>query len=430
MESPASRVSTNAKNKMAPLSKAMYFIDPWILLTSGILILIGLLMVTSASYPNALQNNQSGYYYLIRQILYVTIGLISGLFLFSTSPDKIEKASTYIITIVMILLILVIIPGIGREVNGAMRWLPLGLINVQPAELAKISAIIYVAGYLKRHYQYIGNSIYVLISPLIILSIGGVLLLLQPDFGSTAIILMVSLTMLFMGGVSLIRFGIFVILSLTIMASLVLTSAYRVARLVAFSDPWADPLNKGFQLIQSLIAVGRGEIYGQGIGASIQKLGYLPEAHTDFIFAVYAEETGIIGVIFLVFLFLTFFWRCLYIGYRAYKNQFLFPAYYAYGIGLWFIFQSLINMAVVMGALPTKGLTLPLVSYGGSSIIVMIAAIGFLFRIEIDTRQMNPIPLPIEIIVNSDEVKAKPALRPNRRTPKGWLRWIYWLKRS
>ncbi len=430
MESPTARVLTPPKKVMTLPLKETYFIDPWILLTSGLLILIGLLMVTSASYPNALQHSQNGYYYLIRQVLYVIIGLIAALFLFSTHPDKVEKASTYIITIVMILLILVIIPGIGREVNGAMRWLPFGFINVQPAELAKMSAIIYVAGYLKRHYQYIGNSFYVLISPLIILSIGGVLLLLQPDFGSTAIILMVSLTMLFMGGVSLIRFSIFVVLSLSIMASLIMTSAYRVARLVAFSNPWADPLNKGFQLVQSLIAVGRGEVYGQGIGASIQKLGYLPEAHTDFIFAVYAEETGIIGVIFLIILFLTFFWRCLYIGYRAYKNQFLFSAYYSYGIGLWFIFQSLINMAVVMGALPTKGLTLPLVSYGGSSIIVMIAAIGFLLRVEIDTRQMNTNPLPIETALNSDDKKTKPAPRPNRRAPKGWLRWIYWSKKN
>lgn len=289
-----------------------------------------------------------------------------------------------------IFLILVLIPGVGREVNGAMRWIPVAGVNIQPSEFAKLMAFIYIAGFLQRHNDKIKSEMLYLITPLCVLGILGVLLLLEPDFGSTAVLMGVGLGMIFIAGVSAWRFSIMIMMTLLMMVILLYSAPYRVARLKTFLDPWQYQFGEGFQLINSLMAIGRGELTGMGIGESIQKLGYLPEAHTDFIFAVYAEETGLLGVGFLIFLFLMFITRTFVIGKRAESCGMKFGAYLSYGIGLWVVGQAFINLAVAMGRLPTKGLTLPLLSYGGSSMITILIAIGILFRIDVDSKhQVN-----------------------------------------
>lgn len=367
--------------------------DAWLLSVVAVLLMIGVLMVTSASSFTAEKYGVSIYHYSIRQMIYIAIGAIGGIFAFMISMKGWYEISGKLYWAAFIILILVLIPGVGREINGAMRWIPLGIINFQPSELGKLFAFIYIAGFLARHNDKIRHEMLYLITPLFALGVLGVFLLLEPDFGSTAVLMGVGLAMIFIAGVSAWRFSIMIILTLMMMLGLVYSAPYRVARLKTFLDPWQYQFGEGFQLINSLMAIGRGELQGVGIGESIQKLGYLPEAHTDFIFAVYAEETGLLGVTFLIFLLLVLISRAFMIGKRAEFCQMKFGAYLSYGIGLWIVGQAFINLAVAMGRLPTKGLTLPLLSYGGSSMITVLIAMGILFRIDIDSkhelRKMN-----------------------------------------
>lgn len=361
--------------------------DAWLLSAVAVLLMIGVLMVTSASSFTAEKYGVSIYHYSIRQIIYIAIGATGGLCAFMISMKGWYEISGKLYWAAFTILILVLIPGVGREINGAMRWIPLGVINFQPSELAKLFAFIYIAGFLARHNEKIRHEMLYLITPLSALGLLGVFLLLEPDFGSTAVLMGVGLAMIFIAGVSAWRFSIMIIMTMMGMVTLVLVAPYRVARLKTFLDPWQYQFGEGFQLINSLMAIGRGELQGVGIGESIQKLGYLPEAHTDFIFAVYAEETGLLGVTFLIFLFLVLISRAFIIGKRAeFCENMKFGAYLSYGIGLWIVGQAFINLAVAMGRLPTKGLTLPLLSYGGSSVITILIAIGILFRIDIDSK--------------------------------------------
>ena len=289
------------------------------------------------------------------------------------------------------LLILVLIPGIGKEVNGSIRWIGAGPINIQVSEIAKLFALIYVAGYLKRHGGELRmadfhTSAMALARPIGVLAVLAVLLLLEPDFGSVVVLMAAALGMVFLAGVNLWQFGALQVGTLAVMAMLILSSPYRQDRVLSFLEPWKDPFGKGYQLAQSLIAIGRGELFGVGLGESVQKLFYLPEAHTDFLFAVLAEELGLVGILLVITLFMTLVWRAFKIGRRAERLNMNFSAYLAYGIGLWFGIQALFNMGVNMGALPTKGLTLPLMSYGGSSVVVMCVALALLLRIDVETR--------------------------------------------
>ncbi len=367
-------------------SPAKVHLDAWLLSVVAVLLMIGVLMVTSASSFTTEKYDVGIYHYSIRQMIYIAIGIIGGTLAFMISMKGWYEISGKLYWAALLILILVLIPGIGREINGAMRWIPLGIINFQPSELAKLFAFIYIAGFLARHNEEIRHKMLFLLTPLFALGILGVCLLLEPDFGSTAVLMGVGLAMIFIAGVSAWRFSIMIIVTMAGMIGLVLAAPYRVARLKTFLDPWEYQFGEGFQLINSLMAIGRGELMGTGIGESIQKLGYLPEAHTDFIFAVYAEETGFFGVAFLVFLFLMLISRAFMIGKRAEFCQMKFGAYLSYGIGLWIVGQAFINLAVAMGRLPTKGLTLPLLSYGGSSMITVLIAIGILFRIDIDSK--------------------------------------------
>ncbi|GAA5098616.1 putative lipid II flippase FtsW [Wohlfahrtiimonas larvae] len=363
-------------------------LDAWLLSVVSVLLMIGILMVTSASSFTAEKYGVGIYHYSIRQMIYIAMGTLFGLFAFNLSLKAwYEISGKVLYWLAALMLILVLIPGIGREINGAMRWIPLGIINFQPSEMAKLFAFIYIAGFLSRHNDKIKHEMLYLITPLSALGILGVFLLLEPDFGSTAVLMGVGMAMIFIAGVSAWRFSIMILLTAVGMVSLVVLAPYRVARLKTFLDPWEYQFGEGFQLINSLMAIGRGELMGTGIGESIQKLGYLPEAHTDFIFAVYAEETGLLGVTFLIFLFLVLISRAFMIGKRAeFCGNMRFGAYLSYGIGLWIVGQAFINLAVAMGRLPTKGLTLPLLSYGGSSMITFLIAIGILFRIDIDSK--------------------------------------------
>lgn len=364
-------------------------LDPWLLVVVVILLSISMLMVTSSSVYIARTYNVGTFYYTIRQGLYIAVGGFLGFFAFKVSLEQWYRLTPLLIVFTFIGLILVLIPGVGREINGAMRWISLGVFNVQPAEMAKVICIIYIASYLHRHYETLKTSTTTLIVPLFVLGAFGFFLLLEPDFGSTVIIFAVGLAMIFIAGVSFWRFSLMLMLVLGVMAMALYSSPYRKARLAIFLDPWQDMYNQGYQLINSLIAIGRGKLGGVGIGESVQKLGYLPESHTDFIFSIYAEELGFFGVAILIGLYLLFLLRAYHIGRRAEFLQLRFAAYIAYGVGILISLQAFTHMGVTMGFLPTKGLTLPLISYGGSSIIMMLIAVSILFRIDIDSQYLQ-----------------------------------------
>lgn len=371
------------------LQKRKLRMDPWLLVTSALFLLIGFLMVTTASGYIAEYYGLSPYHYGLRQLLYIGVGGFLAYCAYKVDLETWYRITPIVMMVTILTLILVLIPGIGREVNGAFRWIPILVFNFQPAELAKFAALIYIASYLRRKKDVIGSKIGALIVPLFVMGFLGVLLLLEPDFGSTAIIFVIGLGLLFIAGVCLWRFAIVLVPTLLAMVVILYTSPYRRARLSGFLSPWEDAYNQGYQLVNSLIAIGRGKLSGVGIGESMSKLGYLPEAHTDFIFAIYAEEFGFFGVILLVCLYMTFMFQTFSLGRRAERlerpgnlGRFTFSAYVSYGMGLWIATQALIHMGVASGILPTKGLTLPLMSYGGSSIVTMMMALGLLFKID------------------------------------------------
>jgi cell division protein FtsW len=282
---------------------------------------------------------------------------------------------------------LVLIPGVGREVNGSLRWIQVGPVSVQASELAKPSVIIYLAGYLVRHGQQVREMFVGFIKPIGWLTIIAGLLLLEPDYGAAAVLFATCLGMLFLAGVSLPRFLSWGLVALGALATLAMLAPYRLARLMTFVNPWADPYDSGFQLTQALIAFGRGEWFGVGLGASIQKMFYLPEVHTDFVFAIIAEELGLAGTLVVIALFSFLIWRAFHIGGRALRNGHAFAAYLAYGVGLLIGLQAYINIGVNMGVLPTKGLTLPLISYGSNSVMMVCFCIGLLLRVAYEGKQ-------------------------------------------
>ena len=370
---------------------ALPFPDPWILIAGLLLLALGLLMVTSASMPMADRQTGQPFYFLIRQGAFVLIGLLAAGLVFQVPLTRWRRLGPMLLVAAMGLLVLVLIPGIGKEVNGSMRWIGFGPINIQVSELAKLFTLIYVASYLKRHgaelqNTHFGTSALALLRPMAVLAVLAVLLLLEPDFGSVVVLMATAMGMVFLAGVNLWQFGVLLTGTTVTMAVLILSSPYRRERLFSFIDPWKDAFGSGFQLTQSLIAIGRGEWFGVGLGESVQKLFYLPEAYTDFLFAVLAEELGLAGILLIVALFMVLVWRAFHIGQRAERVGMKFSAWLAYGVGLWFGIQSLFNMGVNMGALPTKGLTLPLMSYGGSSLVVMCMALALLLRIDVETR--------------------------------------------
>ena len=376
--------STEVTNKKESLDIQF---DLKLVFTAIIILCIGLVMIESASITTADRALNEPFFYLKRQLLSTLLGLSA---LFAVTRVRLvywEKSGMLLLGVSMILLVLVLIPGIGKTVNGSTRWIPLGIFNLQVSELVKLFLLIYTAGYLVRHGNEVRQSIWGFVKPMFLVSIACMLLLLEPDFGATVVIMLTVMGMMYLGGVRFSQFFGLIISFTAAAAIIVVTSPYRMQRLTAFVNPWADPFDSGFQLTQSLIAIGRGSWSGTGIGGSVQKLFYLPEAHTDFIFAVYAEETGFIGVCILLALFMYLIMRAFVNGRDAEKLGNNFSAFTAYGIGIWLGLQIFINIGVNMGMLPTKGLTLPLMSYGGSSLIVNCIAIGILLRISIENAQ-------------------------------------------
>jgi cell division protein FtsW len=350
---------------------------------------VGVVMVASSSIAIADGAGLSPFYYLSRHLIFLGLGVIIAGVLMNTELKEVQKYSHLALILCFVLLLAVFIPGLGHKVNGAQRWLNLGISKFQAVEAVKLLFIVWLASFLVRFRDEIGHGWMTLLKPMGIVLALVAILLLQPDFGSSALILAVTVGMVWLGGAraqSLVLPGLGLV---TMMGILAWVSPYRRARLLSFTNPWDDPFADGYQLSQALIAIGRGEFGGVGLGASVQKLFYLPEAHTDFIFSVIAEEFGFIGVIAVIALLAAFTFRALQLGLRAAQMNRYFSAFSAYGIGLWFGLQSIVSIGVNLGILPTKGLTLPMISSGGSSIMMSCAAIGFLLRVsyELDAAQ-------------------------------------------
>jgi cell division protein FtsW len=359
---------------------AVYLDTVTIALALGI-VLLGLVMVTSASVSVASQETGTPFFYLGRQLLLTLIGGAFALLLFSIRTELLERASVPLLALAIVLLVLVLIPGVGHAVNGSRRWLRISGAGFQVSELARMLVLIYIASYAVRREEELRRSFTGLLKPLGLLVCAGALLLAEPDLGAATVLFATGFGVLFLAGARL-RY----VIAMTAVAAagfsvLAVSSSYRMRRLTAFLDPWADPFKSGFQLTQSLIAIGRGQWFGVGLGDSVQKLFYLPEAHTDFLFAVLAEELGLLGVALTLALFLGLVWRSFHIARLAASTGLKFPAYLAAGFGLWVGIQAFINIGVNMGVLPTKGLTLPFMSYGRSSMIVALAWLGLLLRV-------------------------------------------------
>ncbi|MDZ7662313.1 MAG: putative lipid II flippase FtsW [Thiohalophilus sp.] len=364
-------------------------VDKPLLLVVLSLLCLGLVMVGSASTSIAEKMVNDPFYFFWRQLGYMIIGLIAAGAIIRVPMEIWEKSGMPLILLSILLLMLVFVPGLGREVNGSQRWIMLGPLSLQVSEFVKLFSVIYLAGYLVRHHGEVRSRVVGFLRPLILLTLLGLLLLLEPDYGAVVVLFLTAFGMMWLGGVRFTQF-ILLLMSLTsALALLALTSPYRLQRLTTFLNPWADPYDSGFQLTQALIAFGRGEWFGVGLGSSIQKLFYLPEAHTDFLFAVMAEELGLFAVILVVVAYLFVIYKALSIGRRAEKREQPFAGYVAYGLGIWIGVQAFINIGVNMGVLPTKGLTLPLMSYGGSSLLVMCIAVALLLRIDYETRKYD-----------------------------------------
>ncbi|OGT84557.1 MAG: cell division protein FtsW [Gammaproteobacteria bacterium RIFCSPLOWO2_02_FULL_61_13] len=369
-------------------------LDPLLTAAFFALVTLGLIMVASSSVAIADRIHGDPLYYFWRQSTAVAIGLLLGYGVLRTPLKVWERLSVPLLALAAILLLLVLIPGIGREVNGSMRWIDLGPVNLQSSEPAKLCVIAYLAGYLVRQGDRVRNSFGGFIAPILVVTVLAGLLLLEPDYGGAVVMFATMLGMLFMGGVPLTRFFAWMFAAAAVLGSLALHSPYRMQRLTSFLDPWQDPFNSGFQLTQALIAFGRGEWLGVGLGTSVQKLFYLPEAHTDFVFAVLAEEFGLAGSALVILLYSFVIWRAFLIANVAEQGGRLYAAYLAYGIGLIFGLQAFVNMGVNMGVLPTKGLTLPLMSYGSNSMVICCLAIALLIRVELENRGARHRSLP------------------------------------
>ena len=376
----------------AQLKTSLQF-DPVLLTLVLGLLFGGLVILASASI--SISDNALGepFYYVERQLIAAGIGGLAGMVCLFVPMQVWRTLGPLLLLAGLGLLLVVLIPGIGVEVNGSKRWIRLGIMNLQVSEPARLCFILYLAGYLVRHNKDVREAFTGFVRPMMLLSFACTALLVEPDFGAAIVLLATALTMLFVAGARFRDFLLFFCVAAIATIVLTVTSPYRLKRLTGFLDPWADPFDSGFQLTQSLIAIGRGEWFGVGLGNSVQKLFYLPEAHTDFVFAVFAEEFGLVGSMLMIVLFLALLWRVFKLAMRAVRAERHFEGYVAIGIGTWLGLQAFINIGVNMGLLPTKGLTLPLVSYGRSSLIVTMIAVAILLRIHhelvVDTRPVN-----------------------------------------
>lgn len=360
--------------------------DPILVGLGLTLIAVGLIAISSASIEYGDFNFGNPWHHTQRHLVYILLALSGGAIAYMVPTDMWLRTSPWWLLFAIALLILVLIPGIGRNVNGSQRWLPLGPLTLQPSEIAKFALVLYCAGYLVRHADAVRSHWRGLTKPVAVLAMFALLLLLEPDFGATVIVTGTVFGMLFLAGAQLrIVLGL-IGMALASLVIMVISAPYRLQRMTAYQDPWSDPYGAGFQLIQSLIAYGRGHWFGVGLGNSVQKLFYLPEAHTDFVFSIWAEETGFVGSVLVILIYAALVARILMVGLRALRAEAPFAAYVCYGISLIFSGQAFVNMGVSSGLLPTKGLTLPFISYGGSSLIVSCAMLAVVLRIEHNLR--------------------------------------------
>ncbi len=355
--------------------------DPVLTTLVGTLLFGGFVILASASISVSDRITGDPFHYLERQLLAAALGSAGGVVCLLIPMQVWRTLGPLMLLAGLALLLLVLLPGVGYEVNGSRRWIRLGFLNLQVSEPARLCIIIYLAGYLVRRSKGVREGSIGFLKPMLVLALASLALLAEPDFGAAAVLMATALAMLFVAGARIRDFLVFVPIAVAGAVALIVASPYRMKRMTGFLDPWADQFGSGFQLTQSLIAIGRGELTGVGLGNSVQKLFYLPEAHTDFVFAVYAEEFGLFGSLLLVALFMLLTWRVFKLAIRAFNAERSFEAYFAIGIGTWLGIQAFINIGVNMGLLPTKGLTLPLVSYGRSSLIVTMIALAMLMRV-------------------------------------------------
>jgi len=361
-------------------------LDPWVIGPVLALLLVGLVMVASASIGISDRATGAPFGYFERQLMFAALGLVAGAFALCIPTPIWDRYSKLLLAAGFVLLLLVLVPGLGHEVNGSRRWLRLGIMNFQVSELARVLLLTYLASYAVRRADELTATFGGFVKPVGVLVAAAVLLLLEPDFGAATVLMTTGLAVLFLAGARIRHLVVPIVLGAAAMALLAVTSSYRLRRLTAFRDPWQDPFDSGFQLTQSLIAIGRGEWFGVGLGSSVQKLFYLPEAHTDFVFAVLAEEFGFVGVVTVLALFALLVGRALVIARNAARAELPFQSYLAASIGVWLGLQVFVNVGVNTGLLPTKGLTLPLLSYGGSSMLVTLGWLGVLLRVHHETQ--------------------------------------------
>ncbi|MEY2625988.1 MAG: hypothetical protein RL412_1763 [Pseudomonadota bacterium] len=359
------------------------------LLIVSSIVLLGLVIVTSASMSIASKEAGDPFLYLERQFVLVVAGAIAASFAFAIRTEWLEKSALLLLALAGVLLIAVLIPGIGHSVNGSRRWIRLAGFNFQASEAARVMVLIFIASYAVRREAELRSSLLGLIKPLLVVGIFFGLLLMEPDFGAAVVLTATAFGVLFLAGARWRDVIGLAVIGTGLLVAVAMSSPYRLRRLTSFRNPWEDPFDSGFQLTQSLIAIGRGGWTGVGLGESVQKLFYLPEAHTDFLFAVLAEELGLLGILLTIGLFVALAWRALYIARLANEAGLKFQSYLAAGFGIWVAIQAFINMGVNMGALPTKGLTLPFMSYGRSSLIVTLAWVGVLLRVYHEAAQAS-----------------------------------------
>lgn len=378
--------------------QSMLLYDRQLLLIMLALAAIGLVMVTSASMPVGERLTGNPFHFIIRHGLYLVISLIIATVVLTQPMSRWEQVNGWLCLAAIVMLIAVLL--VGHTVNAATRWIRIGPLTLQVAEFAKLFFFVFLASYLHRRHDEVRKNLKGFFKALILLGIISVLLLLQPDLGTVVVVAMTSMGMLFLAGARLVQFFAVALTLIIALLSLIIIEPYRMRRVASFWNPWEDPFGSGYQLTQSLMAFGRGDWFGQGLGNSVQKLQYLPEAHTDFIVSVMAEELGFIGVVVTVLLLFALVVKALFLGQRALRHKRPFSGYLAHGIGIWFGFQTIVNVGAAAGLIPTKGLTIPFVSYGGSSLLAMTIALAILLRIDYELR------------VNYRDPTKKPAPRP------------------
>lgn len=367
----------------------------WTLLSLWLVLMsVGLVMVASASVAFAAANYGDAWYFAKRHGVYMAMGVTVAMVVVSIPMSVWQRYAGYFLLFTLLLLVIVLIPGVGKKVNGSQRWLSLGIISVQVSEIAKFCAVVFFASFFARRYHELHFGWQGFLKPLLVVGLFVVLLLLEPDFGSSVVLSATVFAMMFIAGVRMWHFLLLIGLGVASLGAVAVFSPYRMQRLITFLDPWADQFNTGYQLTQSLIGFGRGEWFGLGLGNSLQKLFFLPEAHTDFIFAIIAEEFGLIGATIVIGLFVALILRIFTIAKNNLAVGKAFAAFAAFGVAILFSFQVFINVGVASGLLPTKGLTLPFISYGGSSLLVSCVLLAFVMRIEWEVRGVSSIYIP------------------------------------